>query len=195
MALTRKLLKSFGLEESVIESIIEAHGETVEALKRERDGYKTTADTAEAVAKERDEYKTKLEKAGDAAKVQADFDAYKQKVEQDKQRAGKVTALDALFESGGVKRKAFRDALLKVWDVDALEQDATGALKDADAIREKLKNDYPDFLAVEDDKGIPPTAPPAGGGKAYTRDELKGMSAEDINKNWDAVQKSLAALK
>lgn len=40
MPLTRKMLKAMGIEEDKIEQIIEAHADTVDALRDERDGYK-----------------------------------------------------------------------------------------------------------------------------------------------------------
>ena len=44
MALTRKFLLALGIEDSKIESIIDAHSETVDALKKERDDYKAQAE-------------------------------------------------------------------------------------------------------------------------------------------------------
>ena len=43
MALTRKMLKAMGIEDEKIDQIIEAHTETVDALKVERDQYKEDA--------------------------------------------------------------------------------------------------------------------------------------------------------
>ena len=40
MSLTRKMLKAMGIEDEKIDQIIEAHTETVDALKEQRDGYK-----------------------------------------------------------------------------------------------------------------------------------------------------------
>ena len=43
MGLSRKMLEAMGIENDKIESIIEAHSETVPALKAERDPYKEVA--------------------------------------------------------------------------------------------------------------------------------------------------------
>ena len=43
MAMSRAELKKLGLEDSVIEKIIEMHAETVDGLKSERDEQKNTA--------------------------------------------------------------------------------------------------------------------------------------------------------
>ena len=44
MALTRKMLKAMGIEDEKIDQIIEAHSETVDALKEQRDQYKADAE-------------------------------------------------------------------------------------------------------------------------------------------------------
>ena len=47
MALTRKLLRSMGSEDEKIDQIIDAHTETVNALKDERDELRDAADRLE----------------------------------------------------------------------------------------------------------------------------------------------------
>lgn len=44
MALTRKSLKAMGLTDEQVDGVIEAHTETVEALKNQRDTYKADAE-------------------------------------------------------------------------------------------------------------------------------------------------------
>lgn len=105
MALTRNYLKSMGLTDEQVNAIIENHTEVTEALKKERDGYKTKAEAADAVTKERDELKGKLAEAekagGDAAKVKAEFDAYKKAVETEKTNAGKKSLVRKALEDAG----------------------------------------------------------------------------------------------
>ena len=58
MALTRKYLSALGLEADKIDQIIEAHTESLEGIKSERDKYKEQIDNEksdiEAKTKERD---------------------------------------------------------------------------------------------------------------------------------------------
>ena len=44
MALTRKFLSALGIEADKIDEIINAHSETVDALKEERDNFKSNAE-------------------------------------------------------------------------------------------------------------------------------------------------------
>ena len=195
MALTRSYLKSMGLTEEQVNAIIENHTDSIDGLKAELATAKAAAASVDALTKERDEYKDKLSKAGDAAKVQADFDAYKQKVETEKVHGQKMQAYDALLKDVGVARDSFRQTLCKAVDVDAIELDDKGAIKDAEAIRERIRTEYADFVGTVEPVGTPPANPPSGGVKTYTREQIAGMSPDEINKNWDAVSKSLAALK
>lgn len=195
MALTRKFLKALGIEDDKIDEIVAAHGETVTALKAEIDEAKQGASGLDAVTKERDRYKADLEAlqktSGDAAKVQADFDAYKAQVEKDKTAAKKGAALDAVLKKAGVERESFRAQLRKGWDMDTVELEQDGKVKDEAALLSRIKADYPDFIGTVNTEGTKPLTPPPGGSKTYTREQLKGLSAEEINANWGAVQAAL----
>ena len=59
MSLTRKMLKAMGIEEEKIDQIIEAHSETVDSLKADRDTYKEDAEKLKTVQKELDDLKAK----------------------------------------------------------------------------------------------------------------------------------------
>ena len=59
MSLTRKMLKAMGIEEEKIDQIIEAHSETVDSLKADRDSYKEDAEKLKDVQKELDGLKAK----------------------------------------------------------------------------------------------------------------------------------------
>lgn len=196
MALTRKFLKALGIDEDKIDEIISAHGETVNALKDEIEQAKQASGGLDEVTKERDRYKQDYEAlqktSGDAAKVQAEFDAYKAEVAGEKLKASKDAALDAVLKKAGVERESFRAQLRKGWNMDALELDDKGAVKDEEAMIGRIKADYTDFIGHVSTNGTPPLTPPSSGGnKSYTREQLKGLSAEEINQNWSAVQAAL----
>lgn len=64
MALTRKMLKAMGIGEEQIDQIIEAHADTVDALKEERDALKGKAQKLAGVQKELDDTKNSLTQPG-----------------------------------------------------------------------------------------------------------------------------------
>ena len=81
MSLTRKMLKAMGIEDEKIDQIIEAHTETVDALKEQRDGYKADADKLPDVQKKLGETEKQLEANGkDSYKVK--YDALKEDFEK-----------------------------------------------------------------------------------------------------------------
>ena len=80
MALTRKFLSALGIEDNKIDQIIDAHRDTVDALKEERDKYKADADKLPNVTKERDDYKAIADKA-DKDPYKVKYDALKDEYE------------------------------------------------------------------------------------------------------------------
>ena len=60
MALTRKMLTAMDIPAEKIDEIINAHVETVDALKEERDGFKADAEELPKVKKKFEEVKKEL---------------------------------------------------------------------------------------------------------------------------------------
>lgn len=195
MALTRKLLKSFGLEESVIDSIIEAHGETVDALKKQRDDALADAGKVSEVTRERDELKSKIEKlektGGDTAKVQAEFDAYKEQVKKEKADALNTSDLLEIAREAGVQRESFRSMIARDFDKAQIQRGEDGKIANRDALKEAIAKNYADCIGKVETGGTPPATPPTAPGGTYTREQIAKMTPAEINKNWAAVQDAL----
>lgn len=165
MALTRKMLKAMGIEDEKIEQIIEAHTETTDALKEERDGYKANAEKLPEMEtkyndlkkqiedSDDDEYKEKYENEHKA------FEDYKAKVNADKAKANKVDAYKSLLKEVGVSEKRI-DSVIKVTSLDDIELDDEGKIKDADKVKESVKEEWSDFIVTEDRKGADTATPP-----------------------------------
>ena len=98
MALTRKMLKAMGIEDEKIDQIVEAHSETVDALKDKLRKAEEDSEDLKDVQKELDELKKKTSGADDWKKKYDDekkaFDDYKKEI------AGKETAASALLPGG-----------------------------------------------------------------------------------------------
>lgn len=161
MALTRNFLKAMGLNDEQIGSIVENHMETVDALKKERDGFKAQAEAAGDVAKERDSLKEQLAKAGDAAKVQAEFDAYKAQIETEKTNGAKNAAVRAALKAAGVNREEFAELLMGKVDLSKVELDGD-KVKDVSALVDPLKGSYAGCFGTVDEKGTDHMNPPPG---------------------------------
>lgn len=165
MALTRKFLSALGIEADKIDEIIEAHTETVNALKEERDGYKKDAEALPAVQRELDALK---EKGEDPYKeqyetIKNEFDQYKQAVESEKKRVSQTNAYRKLLKDAGVSEKRI-DSVMKVSKFDDLELDDNGEVKDSDKKIEAIKTEWADFIVEEGTRGADTDNPPAGSG-------------------------------
>ncbi len=182
MALTRKMLKGMGLTEEQVDSIIDAHTETVEGLKDQVEQYKADAEKLPGVTKERDdlraaqgsdEWKTKYDKE------HSDFEAYKADVTKKETRAKKEGVFRKfLLENVGISDKRI-EAVMRVTDLDAVELDGD-KVKDAEKRASELKTEWADFVVTTTTTGTNPPNPPAGGGAGDV--DLGTLSMEDYIK-------------
>lgn len=185
MAFTRKMLKAMGIDEEKIEQIIEAHAETVDALKDERDNYKADAEKLADVQKELKMAKETLAKHGEGEvvaksefdKVKKEFDDYKTAQTEKETRQAKERAVRDLFKAVGISEKRL-DAVMKVTNIDDYEIDKDGKIKDAEKHTENVKSEWSDFIETTTTKGANTANPPANSGGAkltkaeiYARDE------------------------
>lgn len=168
MALTRKFLSALGIEADKIDEIIDAHTETVNALKEERDTYKADAEKLPGVQTELDALKEAAEKNGDNPykaqydDLKAEYDKYKEDVEAERTDAKKKACYTELLRDAGVSEKRI-GSVLKVSDFAKYELTKEGTLKDSDAITEAIKKEWADFIVTEEKKGAETNNPPAGG--------------------------------
>lgn len=196
MALTRKFLSAMGIEQEKIEQIIEAHTETVDALKADRDKYKEQAGELVGLKDELDKVKADYEKTkGDleaAAPYKEKYDAekksfedYKKDVDAARAKAKKADAYKGLLRKAGVSDKRF-ESIVKVAPLDGIELDDEGAVKDEDKWLEGIKSDWADFIVTEDKQGAKTETPPAntGGGKMSKEDIL---AIKDRNERQQAI--------
>lgn len=164
MALTRKFLSALGIEAEKVDEIIEAHSETVNALKAERDDFKATAEKAQNMEKELKEAKEKLEASGSDEyrdkfeALKKEFDSYKADQEAKALNEAKDKAYRSLLKEAGISEKRL-DAILKVTDLSQIELDGD-KIKDADKHTESVKKEWADFLTQEHREGAESDNPP-----------------------------------
>lgn len=171
MSLKRSTLEAMGLTAQQIDTIIADHTETVTAIQKERDGFKAQAEELAGVKTQLATANSELEKlktsGADAAKVQADFDAYKKQVEAEKTAEKKGGAVRALFKSSGVTRDSLLELLMGKVDLDKVELDDGGKVKDSEAFVKGYRDTYGDCFSTKQEEGTPKTDPPAGGSTDY----------------------------
>lgn len=175
MALTRKLLEGMGIEDKAIESIIEAHSETVNGLKADRDKYKEQAakvpdlqkqlEDAKAASGSGDEWEEKYN-----AEHQA-FEDFKAQVATEKADAEKAQAYRGMLMAAGIDPKRI-DAIMRVTDLTDVEME-DGKLKDADKLQESAKQEWADFvIKTKVDPANPANPPKNDGGEGGADPEI-----------------------
>ena len=179
MALTRKFLTALGIDEAKVDEIITAHTEVTDALKAERDKFKTDAGKYAAAQAELDSIKAQAAKDGGKNPYQVkyealkeEFDTYKKDTETKATKAKKEAAYRKLLKDAGVTEKRL-DAVLRVSDFDGIEFDSDGKIKDADKLTESIKKEWADFIPQTSQQGAPAQNPPSTTtGKTMTKDEI-----------------------
>lgn len=173
MALTRKLLKGMGLTDEQVDTIIDAHTDTVDGLKADVSRYKADAEKLPSVQKQLDDLKA----AGDGGykekyeKEHSDFEAYKSGVTAKESKATKEKAVRAYFESKNITGANLDLAMRGCGEeMAALELDGE-KIKDTKALDALVDGTYKGLVAkasVRVDMG----GRLNDGGKPMTKDEI-----------------------
>ena len=194
MSITRKLLKGMGLTDEQVDTIIEAHTETVDGLKADVSRYKADVGKLAGVQKELDDlkaegdggYKSKYEKE------HSDFEAFKSNITAKETKAAKEKAVRAFFESKNITGANLDLAMRGCGEeMAALELDGD-KIKDTKGLDALLSGAYKGLVSTMQQQGANPANPPAvTPAKRYTTEEIRSMSAAEINANWDAIKASI----
>ena len=179
MALTRKLLKGMGLTDEQVDTIIEAHTDTVDGLKADVSKYKTDAEKLSDVQKELDELKAKGDDGWKEKhdKLKSEFDKYKGDIEAKETKANKEKAVRAFYESKGITGKNLEIAMRgSRAEIDGIELDGD-KIKDNSALDALVKGDFSGLVATTTTKGANTANPPAnnGGKTGKTKEEIMAI--------------------
>lgn len=175
MSITRKMLKGMGLTEDQQDTILEAHTETVNEIKADRDRLKADAEKLPGVQKQLDDlkaagdggYKEKFEKERKA------FEDYKADITAKETKAAKEKAVKAYFESKNITGANLDLAMRGCGtEMAALEMDGD-KIKDTKSLDALLTGTYKGLISTTRAKGANPADPPANtGGGTMTKDQI-----------------------
>lgn len=180
MALTRKFLSALGIEADKVDEIIEAHTETVNGLKAERDKYKEDAEKLPSIQKELDELKKAKEGEDPYQKkfedLQKEFDDYKADIEAKNTTAKKEKALKDILKEIGVSDKVIEN-VIKVSDTSKIEFDDKGEVKGKEDLKKSLSSEWSGFIATKKNEGANSANPPANNGNStMTKEQIRAIS-------------------
>lgn len=188
MALTRKLLKGMGLADEQIDTIIEAHTETVNGLKQQAEKYQADAEKLTDVQKELDGLKAK----GDDGwkdkhdKVKKDFDDYKAEIARKETAAAKEKAVRAYYEGKKITGDNLELAMRGSRDeIAALELD-NGKIKDTSSLDALVSGTFARLVSTTNTQGVKTPTPAVNGGSSYaSKDEI--MKIKDTTERQAAI--------
>lgn len=190
MALTRKMMQGMGLTEEQVNAIIEGHEESITGLKSKIDEY-------EALKEESDKKLAKVQKELDNTKAEAEkndgknpwkvkyeamkeeFDNFKAEKKAEATKSAKEKAYRELLKDTGVSEKRI-NAVMKVTDLDKVELDEEGKIKDVDEHKKSIKEEWSDFIPTEDTKGADTPNPPGNTGGKMSKEEILAIKDTDV---------------
>lgn len=138
-----------------------------------------------------DELQTKLDDSGDLQKkyddLKTQFDAYKGEQEAKETRTKKQDAYkESVLKPLGIPEKRWA-VILKTVNLDELDLDAEGKLKDIDGITKQAKEDWGDFITTVKETGVNSANPPANNGGKQTRTKEEIMAIKDATERQRAI--------
>lgn len=173
MALTKnkvkEILSTAGVTDetlinTAVESIMQGHIASIDALREERDNYKVDAEKLPDIQKELNDLKAKGDP--DWQKKYEDehsaFDTYKKQIADDRVRDQKKTLYRKALADCKVSEKRI-DSILKLVDIDALKL-KDDKLEDEANIKKGIETEWADFIMHEEKKPAGVDNPPANNG-------------------------------
>ena len=181
MSLTRSLLKELQISPDAAERIIAAHAESIDALRQERDtarGEAAQLESIRAQLAEMTQARDEACQARDSAREElsalcGQFDDYRQAVETEKHHQARHANLRNALQSAGANPHALDLLLLAIHpDESAFDGD---------------KAQYGAFFAQPTRLPTDFVSPPVTAAPPLTKEDVRRMSQEDINRNWSSV--------
>ena len=177
MSLSRNFLKSLGLDEDKVNSIIDAHAETVTALNTRYSEleakYNGAKESAAEVQKELESLKKEDFKSRFEAEKAA-HDQLKASVESGRVRAAKEKAVRAWYEKNNIRDAGLAIAM-RGTRRDELELNEDGSLRDDAPLERLLAGDFKPLVTQNHRTG-------SSGGSLAGREETPPSANETMNR-------------
>lgn len=169
--LKREMLKSMGLTDDQIQTIIDGHDETVSALKRQRDDYKARADQYDALKAERDKLQQQVDANNSGTDWKAEYDKLKADTEA-KAKAEKVDAAFAQILKDEHIRDDLHDLIMRATDRKDWKLTRDDKLTDAENIAKEIREKYAAHIVKTEIKPTATKTPPGGSESTMTREQV-----------------------
>ena len=152
--------------------------ERYKAKLSEIEDLKEGKQTAEDNVATAEKWKTKYEG------IKQELSDLKKSYQAKETRAQKTDAYRAMLKEIGVSDKRI-DAIIKVTDLDGMELDAEGKLKDSSELKKTAKAEWSDFITTTHTQGATVATPPGGSVAVKSREEImKIKDTTERQKAW-----------
>lgn len=184
MALTRKLLKGMGLTDEQIDSVIDAHTETVDGLKSQIETLKADAGKLQDVQKELNDLKNGKDWKAEHDKLKKEFDDFRSSTEAKEAETAKREAVRKAAKEAGLSEAGISKAV-KYTDLSKVELDKDGTIKNADKLAADIKAEWGDYATTTRTQGASVANPPASGKATRSKDEI--LAIKDAGERQKAI--------
>lgn len=193
MALTnaqvREILSAAGIPaENVadaVQKIMDGHVTSINALREERDSYKADAEKLPGIQKELEDLKAKGDQDWQQKyeKEHTDFEAYKNKVQEDKVLSQKTELYRNVLKECNVGERQIANILKVSGDTIEKLVIKDGKLDDVDNLKETIKKEWSGFIMTEQKKGAEVDTPPGNDGGGKPEESRAAKIAAEYHKN------------
>lgn len=196
MAFTRKALKAMGLSDEQVDSIIELHTESTDAIKADRDKYKEDAEKLSDVQRQLDEANSKIKVAekedykGKYESEKAAHDKLKADVSAKETTAKKSTAFKAMLKEKGYSDNAITKITKYGGFVDGVELDEEGKITNSDKLMTTVESEWSEYKPQAGTTRHTPVTPPVGGKVQRTKEDI--MNITDTAARQKAIAENLS---
>jgi hypothetical protein len=122
--------------------------------------------------------------------LKEEYKEYKKGIEEKATKDSKSKAYKELLKEAGISDKRI-ESVLKVSDIDSIEFDDDGNIKNKDELLNGIKEEWSDFIQTADVQGAKTDNPPAntGGSKTLTKDDI--MKVKDTSERQKLIKENI----
>jgi hypothetical protein len=196
MAFTRKALKAMGLTDEQVDSIIELHTESTDAIKADRDKYKEDAEKLSDVQRQLDEANSRLKAAekddykGKYESEKAAHDKLKADIQTKETKAKKTDVFKAYLKEKGYSDNAITKITKYGGYVDGIELDEEGKITNSDKLMTSVETEWSEYKPQAGTQRHTPVTPPVGGKVQRTKEDI--MNITDTAARQKAIAENLS---
>ena len=194
MAFRRSTLAAMGLTNEQVDSIIELHTETVNALKADIDKYKEAAEKLPDVQRQLEEANSKLKNSDDYKgkyeSEKAAHDKLKTEVQNKETTAKKSSAFKAFLKEKGYSENGIGKIAKYGGYIEKVELDEDGKITNSDKLMSAVESEWSEYKPQTGTQRHTPVTPPVGGKAVPTKEEI--LSIKDTTARQKAIAENMS---